>query len=193
MPSAASNYSYGQIIMLRLISLLLFAFHGFVFADEYQAVVIRVSDGDTIEVKYMNGQKDIIRLANIDAPETSCHQSNENKFQSCVEKAQPYGKESKMYLTDLILNHNVIVDVNPDKDQTDYHYRTIATIYDDGLNINLEMVKHGYAWFNSKFGKKQLTIPEYDEYKNAQLSAINEQRGLWADANQLAPWIFRHK
>ena len=57
--------------------------------------VVGISDGDTITVLDGNNQQTRIRLAEIDAPESS----------------QPYGKRSKQVLSDLIFGKEVYVEV----------------------------------------------------------------------------------
>ena len=91
----------------------------------------RVTDGDTITV-ITDGQKFTIRLVGIDAPEKS-----HGKHQP----GQPFSQSSTKYLASLVLNKHVdIVSYG-----TDRYGRTLGVVYVDGKDVNLEMVRAGFA------------------------------------------------
>ncbi|MFB6274643.1 MAG: thermonuclease family protein, partial [Halothece sp.] len=97
-----------------------------VSANSYPTVeVISVGDGDTITVKE-NGSKTTVRLACIDAPETS----------------QQGGKEATNYLKKLIPAGTT---VELRTITTDQYGRTVGEIYRNGNSVNLKMVKQGQA------------------------------------------------
>ena len=73
--------------------------------------VLRVSDGDTIVVRQMDGQEKKLRLCGIDAPE----------------KAQALGKESKANLQRLVDEVNKTVMVS--EIESDRYGRTVAEIF----------------------------------------------------------------
>ena len=102
---------------------------GICIAGEYQ--VSRVVDGDTIIVN-KGTTKLTIRLGGIDAPEVS-HAKNET--------GQPFSQQSTKHLAGLLLNKPVdIKSHGPDR-----YGRALAEVFQDGKNINLEMVKSGLA------------------------------------------------
>lgn len=88
------------------------------------AKVVRVIDGDTIEVE----AKLRIRMDFIDAPETRG-------------KEKELGLKTKQWLIDLIEGKNVDLDIKT-KDMYD---RFLTVIYKDGVNVNGEMVKKHLA------------------------------------------------
>lgn len=88
------------------------------------AKVNRVIDGDTIEVT----AKFRVRMDFIDAPETRG-----------VEKSK--GVITKQWLKEQIEGKTVQLDVKT-KDMYD---RFLSVVYQDGININGEMVKHNLA------------------------------------------------
>jgi len=89
--------------------------------------VIRVYDGDTI--KEVGHDIEIkVRLVGIDAPETS---------KGIRKTGQPFDRKAEIYLAGLVLNK--VVDVKGYG--SDRYGRTLAEIYFDDKNINLEMVK----------------------------------------------------
>ena len=76
--------------------------------NEYQALVIKVVDGDTIHVLQNNLTKKI-RLLYIDAPEIK----------------QDYGVESKLFLSNILLNKKVIIH----SDSKDRYGRELGEVY----------------------------------------------------------------
>ncbi|MBW2217956.1 MAG: thermonuclease family protein, partial [Deltaproteobacteria bacterium] len=93
--------------------------------------VVRVYDGDTIKaVGYDIEIK--VRLVGIDAPETS---------KGKRKAGQPFGRKAEKYLARLVLNKTVDIKGYG----SDRYGRILAEIYIDDKNVNLEMVKTGYA------------------------------------------------
>lgn len=138
------------------------------WATDYTGVVLSVHDGDTLTMQMGNHHRIIIRLAEIDAPE--------NK--------QPYGDESRQALIELVQGQRITMH----KVATDKYHRTVGTVYrfDDGLNVNQEMVRDGDAWAYRAY----LLSPAMLVLEDA---ARASGRGLWAldcDA-RLPPWQWR--
>ncbi len=129
-----------------------------------EGVCMHVSDGDTVTVK-LGGRSEKIRLIGIDAPELK----------------QKYGPESRRYLADRILHRKVRVKGN----SRDKYKRLLATIYLDEENINLSMIRAGWAWDYVQYSMGR-------EYAQAQKEARAARRGLWAAPSAVAPWQFRH-
>lgn len=133
--------------------------------------VIRVTDGDTITVLTSSG-KEKIRFAQIDAPETSHFGS----------PTQPYGKEAGAYLRQLVSNQTVRVEV----ETVDQYGRNVGTVFVDGLNVNREMVKNGFAWVYRQYAHDA-------ELLDLEKSARTRQIGLWSLDNPIYPPDFRKK
>lgn len=140
-----------------------------VFAEEaaFQAEVISVIDGDTLEVLH-DGKPLKIRLYGIDSPE----------------KGQSFGTKAKSQLSSLVFSKIVTVE----KKDVDRYGRTVADLaLTDGTNINREMVKSGYAWWFEKYA------PGDQNLKTLEAEARAAKRGLWADSNPQAPWNLRQQ
>ena len=124
--------------------------------------VQRVVDGDT--VYFQDGAK--IRLHGIDAPERN----------------QPYGKQSTADLRD-ILGDSVYVYTR----DVDRYGREVAVLYTpEGVNVNLELVCIGAAWWYERYAKQDRAL------KDCQTSARSVGAGLWAE-DPIAPWEWRRR
>jgi endonuclease YncB( thermonuclease family) len=97
-----------------------------------EGLVERVADGDTVTVITSNQTKLRIRLFGIDAPEIP----KGAKF-----PGQPYGTEAEAYLKRLVEGKHVRVEIY----QVDRYRRLLSTIFVDGKDINLAMLKAGLA------------------------------------------------
>ena len=88
--------------------------------------IVKVIDGDTVDILTPEKQKIRVRLLDIDAPESR----------------QSYGNASKKYLASLIAGKSVFIKEN----KKDIYQRTLGTIYLEQININAKMVENGFAW-----------------------------------------------
>ena len=105
-----------------------------------------------------------IRLNGIDAPE----------------KSQAFGQKSRAHLSSLVSGKNVTV-VYKSKDR---YGRVLGTVFADSVNVNLEMLRGGYAWHYKRYD----STPNYIE---AEKLAKAQKIGLWADSNPIEPYKFR--
>ncbi|AAR34575.1 thermonuclease family protein [Geobacter sulfurreducens] len=138
--------------------------------------VITVKDGDTVVIAPAGGGKPYpCRLYGIDTPETPKKRK----------QGQPYGQEAADELSSLVLGKEVKVLLTGD---TTYN-RQVGTIEVDGVNVNLEMVRRGYAWAYVQY----LRRPHVSEYREAEEDARRQRLGLWQDHNPVPPWEFRKR
>jgi endonuclease YncB( thermonuclease family) len=137
--------------------------------------VVRVYDGDT--VKAVGHDIEIkVRLVGIDAPETSKRK---------LEPGQPFGRKAEKYLAQLVLNKTVDIKGYG----SDRYGRILAEIYIDDKNINLEMVKTGYAEVYSGSPPRGLYM---NEYKKAEDGARNSGQGIWSQGEKyISPALWR--
>ena len=129
--------------------------------------VFRVTDGDTITVRDGRIEK-TIRLVGIDAPEIS-HKKRE--------PSQPYAQAATKYLAGLVLNKTVeIKDYGQDR-----YGRTLGVVFLGGKNVNLEMVKAGYAEvYRGTPASGFDTAP----YWKAEEEARAAKKGMWAQGDK---------
>lgn len=163
------------IIAVILLYALIVPFSTYAFVKgTIQARVMQVKDGDTIVVAPIDGGPFYVcRLYGIDAPETA----RRNR------QGQPFGDEATKHLKSLILGQTVEVETTGAKT----HNREVCIVRKDGQDINLEMVRSGYAWAYRQFLKR----PHASEYINAENQARSRRLGLWRDNNPVPPWEFR--
>lgn len=139
-----------------------------------QGKVMKVTDGDTVVISPIEGGEFFkCRLYGIDAPETPKKGKG----------GQPYGEEASKALKNLILGQKVDVTLTGDKT----YDRQVCIIKKDGLDINLEMVKLGYAWAYRQYLKR----PHASAYIDSENEARRSKSGLWQDINPTPPWEFR--
>lgn len=124
-----------------------------------------ITDGDTITVLTAAKESVKVRLYGIDTPEPR----------------QAFGNRAKQELSDLVFGRVVIVEVK----QKDRYGRTIGLLTVNGVPVNQEMVRRGFAWSYRDYAKKDV------ELAKAEADAKNAKRGLWADKTPLPPWEFR--
>ena len=155
-------------ILLNKIITLTFCFFlsGSLVAAEIQGKVIRVLDGDTIDV--LQDKKPVrVRLLNIDAPE----------------KKQAYGSWSTNQLKALVAGQPVTVTYT----QKDRYGRVLGRVVTtNGTEANRYMVQSGAAWVYERYNTDN-SLPAL------QRVAQEQKRGLWAESHPVPPWEWRHK
>ena len=136
---------------------------GEVPASAVEHRVKRIVDGDTVYMK--DGTK--VRLHGIDTPE----------------RDQPYGKQATRNLDKLIGRTVFVVERD-----TDRYGRLVGTLYTpEGVNVNLEMVCNGSAWWYSRYARFDTGLADCQE------SAEAASLGLWAYDDPVEPWVWRRR
>ncbi len=125
---------------------------------------VGVSDGDTISV--MKGDKAIkIRIDGVDCPETS----------------QDFGAKAKTFTSEMVFGK----DVEVKEKGLDKYGRTVGSVFVEGKNLNLELLKAGLAWHYKQYSKDEA-------YSEAEKKARENMLGLWGGNNPVPPWDFRN-
>ena len=128
--------------------------------------VISVADGDTITIIGDGNIQYKIRLNAIDAPE----------------KSQDFGQKSKQQLSNYVFGKDVTVTWK----SKDKYGRVLGTVFVGGKDINLQMVRDGYAHHYKRFDSSPA-------YAAAETEARQNRRGLWSDPNPISPEDYRHR
>lgn len=129
--------------------------------------VLRIVDGDTIDVRLDSGRIRV-RLQGIDAPEHD----------------QPGGREATQFLRQHLNDR----DVQLEPVSQDQYGRLVAIVHSGGMNLNRELVRAGHAWAYRRYmrrGERELCRLEHE--------ARQSGRGLWQgpSAPARAPWEHR--
>lgn len=145
-----------------------------------EGIVIKVSDGDSIQVMDSLGTKVKVRLYGIDAPETA---KINRKTGHISKQGQPYGEEAHRALKLKVYHQKVRLDVM----DIDKYHRAVCFVWIGDRSINKEMVADGYAFAYRKY----LRNPYSTEYIQAEDKARSKGIGLWQQETPQAPWEFR--
>ncbi|HXS54908.1 MAG TPA: thermonuclease family protein [Hanamia sp.] len=128
------------------------------------AKVIKIVDGDTFDVLTKSNEVIRIRMNGID----------------CPERRQDYYQVCKDALSNYIFSRDVQLTVHG----KDRYKRTIADVFYQDKNINLLMIRNGFAWHYKKYSTDA-------GMAKAEEKARRECIGLWKIKRPVAPWDFR--
>jgi endonuclease YncB( thermonuclease family) len=134
------------------------------------ARIVAITDGDTVKALLADNELLKVRLSWIDAPE----------------KNQAFGQRSKQHLSELVFGCEVELHTHG----LDRYGRTLAVILLDGVDINLEQVKSGFAWAYTRY-LDQASSEIQASYRQAESEAREQKRGLWSDPWPVEPWLYR--
>jgi endonuclease YncB( thermonuclease family) len=142
-----------------------------------QFKVTAIYDGDTIKAKGY-GVELKVRLAGIDAPEIT-----KNK----IGFSQRFSLEARDYLSGLILNKSIEI--------KGHGYLNIdvmlGTVFLDGKNINLEMVRAGLAEVYRGEPPKNLNL---DPFFKAEIQSRAGKKGIWIQGDEyVSPRTWRER
>lgn len=160
----------GRLGLMKLLPILALLMATAGHAGTLESRIIGITDGDIVTILDGSNSPQIIRLAGIDAPE----------------KKQRFGMRSKESLSDMVFGRTVTVQTS----KIDRYGRTIGKILVNGTDANLEQVKQGMAWHYKAYQHEQSPQDRRD-YAAAEIDARTAKRGLWQDAEPIAPWAIR--
>lgn len=154
---------------------------GPILADTIAGRVSDISDGATLTVTDKAGVRHKVRLAAIDVPDLR----------------QPYGKESKQHLSDLVSGKEVRVEWR----KQDRYGRIVGKLTlqtppcaacPKTLDAGLAQLEAGLAWWDREARREQ-TLSDQGYYEYAEFDAKTRRIGLWQDAAPMPPWEWRKK
>lgn len=139
--------------------------------SQYSGLVTAVADGDTITVLNQAKQQVKIRLYGIDSPESG----------------QAFGARAKQATADAVFGKHVAVQPI----DVDRYGRTVAVVLmPGGRSLSEHLVREGMAWVYSRYCKEENIC---GPLRRLEKTAREEQRGLWADKEPVAPWEWRKR
>ena len=125
--------------------------------------VVKIADGDTLTM-LVDGRQERIRLSDIDTPE----------------RKQPFGMRAKQALAEMTFGKTISVFTTT----RDRYGRVIGHITVEGIDVNAELVRLGYAWVYRRYSNDA-------ELLRLEATARTKGLGLWADRNPIPPWEWR--
>ena len=143
--------------------------------------VSEVGDGASVTVIDNVGKLRKVRLATIDAPEAR----------------QPYGRESRQHLSDMLLGKAVKVEWR----KQDRYGRIVGKLIlldppcatcPKTLDAGLAQLEAGLAWWDRETRREQ-TLSDQGYYEYAEFDAKTRRIGLWQDPAPMPPREWRKK
>lgn len=153
--------------------------HGGSAHDAYTLAgrVVHVADGDTFTL-LVEGREERIRLASIDAPETTHGRER---------PGQPFGQVSRDALARLVAGKTLSVICF----ERDRYERSVCNVpLSDGSTANQKQVADGVAWANMEGHGKYMRDPKIPELE---AQARHSRLGLWRSPNAVRPWVWRYQ
>jgi endonuclease YncB( thermonuclease family) len=117
-----------------------------------------VKSGDLLTIQTPDKREMVVRLFGISAPDPE----------------QAAGQQAQQELSILALGKTVTFEIRP-KDRSGIHVGWVAV---DKVQLNVEMVRRGFAWWNVGVAKGDRAL------EAAQLEAQKSWRGLWATKSE---------
>jgi endonuclease YncB( thermonuclease family) len=133
-------------------------------------LVVAISDGDSLTARcgHPGAYETVrVRVAAIDAPEHS----------------QPYGQRARQQLARLCWRQQARIEPV----DRDHYGRTVARVQCQGKDAASAQVRAGMAWV---YAPRALAYPHLARLER---QARAERSGLWADAQPVPPWKYRHR
>lgn len=134
--------------------------------------VVKVIDGDTIDVVDSAMSAHRIRLKGIDAPE----------------KSQAFGIDATRSLASMVTDKEVVVEW----DKVDGRNRIVGRVLANDRDICLEQIRAGMAWHFKRYQNEQ-SDHERELYDSTEAEARSDRRGLWIDSAPIEPWVVRDR
>ena len=131
--------------------------------ESWEAVALSIWDGNNLDIS-KDGKIYRVILSTVMAPQ----------------RGQPYSKESRMALKNLVYGQKVQINVI----RYDRYGRLIAEVKVSDKSINTEMVKLGMVWVYKRFNDDESLIALEE-------IARKEKTGLWRDDKPVEPWDYR--
>jgi micrococcal nuclease len=135
--------------------------------------VTKVIDGDTIEI-LIDGENERVRLVGIDTPEPNSNNNEKKWYGLPDDHLRKWGIEAFDYTNKRLYKKEVNISYDTIQERKDEFGRTLAYIYIEDKNFNLELVENGYARVYTE-KKSDLYLKLIEAETKARINKI----GLW--------------
>jgi endonuclease YncB( thermonuclease family) len=156
-------------------------------AEPVAATLVRVVDGDTIEILILppvanengttetspiSGTTRMVRLHGIDAPESR----------------QAGGAEATLFVREWM---GSVPDLMVEIESVDRYGRLVGEVFPpdspDALSLNATLLAAGHAWWYREYA------PDRTDFARLERTARESRRGLWSDDDPVEPWVWRRR
>lgn len=157
------------------------------YSATYQAVILKVSDGDTVWVS-VHGKRVKLRLLGIDTPEEYPSRKMDKDIEMChttFKQMRKLGLLATKHAKTMLYKGEHVTVVTKGKG---YYGRTLAfIILPDRTNYNEKEVVDGYACVYKWHGHKsrELSEGEFEKLERLMERAKEEGKGLWGEYREI--------
>ncbi len=150
------------------------------FGYTLRGTVTKVLDGQCVVIKDEKKKLHTIRMSGIDIPL----------------EGQKFHNSATLNLVKLAMKKKVTIEWDK---YDDYCEKAkipkkkcwkVGQVLLDGVDLNLEQVKAGFAW-HSPFRMNEQSTPDRTLYGEAELKAREKKAGLWKEKKPVPPWEFK--
>lgn len=141
--------------------------------------MVEVTDGDTVDVRFANGETATVRLLGVDTPEPIVSNMDPSEYgipdtTRGRDWLLNWADTASAFATTELAGEQVLVVSDPTSDNRGYYGRLLAYIYVEGTNFGKQSVQRGYA--------RVYTGGEFvleNEYLDFEATAQATDKGLW--------------
>jgi len=145
---------------------------------QWTVEVVRVIDGDTLEVRFADGHTEAVRLLGVDTPEVHVavdppEYEGIPDTEAGRDWLRDWGHKASEFARLTVGGETVTIAVDPVADRRGSYGRLLVYVYHDGANFNRQLIEQGYArLYDSTFSKR-------DAFAAAEATAQSNDVGLW--------------
>lgn len=155
----------------------------------YEVEVETVTDGDTVDVRFPDGEREEIRLIGVDTPETAANRRFERTQEwegiDDPETLVTWGERASAFARERLADATVTLSFDPSEPTRDEFGRLLCYLeYEDGdgasVFYNRELLATGHARVYDS------GVTTHDDFRRAERTARDGDRGLWAASDPTA-------
>lgn len=175
------------LLPFLIINILVKIYRRLKYGKSYPASVTKVTDGDTIKVKFRHippgfAHEEKIRLIGVDTPETK-HPTKKTEY---------YGKEAAVFTKNTLLNKKIKIIFDP-KCKRDFYGRVLAYVHIGNSFFNKELIKKGFAnvYTRQPFKYEDWFLKLEKKAKRAKKGLWKKPKRFWAVLSGLILFLLR--
>lgn len=133
--------------------------------------VVNVHDGDTATIATLDARVLQVRFYGVDAPERATEDW----------PAQAHAAAATRFVRGMLLERPVSVRLTGERT----YGREVGEVFVDGRSVSRELLRAGLGWWNARYARDDRDLQSLEQ------AARSARRGLWQNAEALAPWQHR--